>query len=213
MILLAIETSGDPCSVAVSKDGVVIAETRFEHERRLAERLPEMIEATCLEARVDLPDVSVLAAGIGPGSFTGVRVAVATTKAWAWGSGLPVIGVPGFEAMAESLGSERAMVGLAPCRRGEAIVWLGADDYRVLALDSVVESVREQLGTGAVLAFGEAARWLIPVPQWDVLPRGPWASEIARSAHRRWMEGARPGPGELAPLYGAPPPIREGLVP
>lgn len=213
MILLALDTSGDTCSVAIANDADVLAETRFEHERRLVERLPAVIEATCAEAGVRSGDVDALAAGIGPGSFTGVRVAVATAKAWAWAANLSVVGIPGFEAMAEALGSARPIVGLAPCRRGEAIVWLGGSDYSVMPIESIVATARQAFGGGSMLAIGEAARWLPETPDWEVLPRGPWASEIATAAWRRLSAGGGTAPADIAPLYGAPPPIRGAVSP
>lgn len=99
MRLLALETSGDPASVALIVDGQVEVECSFPSRSALCRSLPERLEAV-----LDGPPVSgrldALAVSLGPGSFTGLRVGVALVKALAQVLGVPLVGVPTQEAIA-----------------------------------------------------------------------------------------------------------------
>lgn len=99
LTILAIETSGALCSVALERDG-----TRFEltqHvERRHNELLLVMVDDVCRQAGVSRQDIAALAFGCGPGSFTGVRIAAAAIQAMSLVLDVPVLPVPSSWALA-----------------------------------------------------------------------------------------------------------------
>lgn len=92
-VILALETSGSVCSVCLDCDG-----NRFEvthHvDRRHNELLLGMIGEVCMQADVDRQQLSALAFGCGPGSFTGVRIAAACVQAISLTLKIPVVPVP-----------------------------------------------------------------------------------------------------------------------
>ena len=98
--LLAVETSGDVCSVAALRGQALMAEHRFRHGMHLSEHLIGHIDAVLREAGMTLADVRAFAVGIGPGSFTGTRIAVMTMKTLAFVTGQPIFGVSGLDALA-----------------------------------------------------------------------------------------------------------------
>lgn len=213
MLILACETSGDLCSVALRDDAGVRAEFSFRHERRLTERLPQIVDFVLAEAGATLEQVDAFAAGTGPGSFTGVRVAATVVKAWAWALGKPAVGVPSLEAVAQTFDAPARVVPIAPCRRGEVIAWLGGDDYRQVATDALAAVARETLGPGDLTVTGESAAWVAAGDGVRIVPRAPRASQIARMAAERLAAGGTFDPMALVPLYVAPPPIRGRLAP
>ena len=84
--ILALETAGETCSVALLDDGNVIE--RFEHApRRQTELVLPMVEGLLADAGVRLKDLDGIAFGHGPGAFTGVRVAAAVTQGLAFSGG------------------------------------------------------------------------------------------------------------------------------
>jgi tRNA threonylcarbamoyladenosine biosynthesis protein TsaB len=104
MKVLGIETSGRIAGVALVSDGEVIAERSFEARMTLNQRLaPEIAELVGSPAEIGLDGI---AAGIGPGSFTGVRMGVAVAKALGHGLGLPLAGISAPEAIVAGLGAE-----------------------------------------------------------------------------------------------------------
>ena len=88
MKLLAIDTSGDACSAALFLDGVI--EQRLDPTpRRHGELLLPMMQALLESAGIGLDALDAIAFGRGPGSFTGVRIAVAVAQGGAFGKARP----------------------------------------------------------------------------------------------------------------------------
>ncbi len=100
MIILALESSAKAASVAVSKDGSLLAQSYqlsgLTHSRTL---LP-MAEDLLKNAGLSMADVDCVAVAHGPGSFTGVRIGVSAAKGLCWGADKPAVGVSTLEAMA-----------------------------------------------------------------------------------------------------------------
>lgn len=100
MLMLAFESSAKPASVALLRDGELIAQysqyTSLTHSRTL---LP-MAEALLKNCEIEPAEIDLYAVAHGPGSFTGIRIGVSTVKGLAWASGKPCIGVSTLEAMA-----------------------------------------------------------------------------------------------------------------
>ncbi|MFC2133140.1 tRNA (adenosine(37)-N6)-threonylcarbamoyltransferase complex dimerization subunit type 1 TsaB [Bacteroidota bacterium] len=98
--ILAIETSGDLCSVAVMIDEKTYAETSVNQKHVHSEKLMSLIMSTLESVEVSLMNVGHIAISIGPGSFTGLRIGMAAVKGLGLGSSLPIVPVPAFEALA-----------------------------------------------------------------------------------------------------------------
>ena len=104
MKLLVIDTSGPVCGTAVMDEGKVYSEFTAQNRLTHSASLMPMIERTLDAAGMALGDMDAIAAVTGPGSFTGVRIGVATAKGLAHGAGLPCIAVDALEALSESAG-------------------------------------------------------------------------------------------------------------
>ena len=101
--ILAIETTGDLCSVAVLLDSKNYIELNYLQKHIHSEKLMEMIDIVIRQSNVLLKDFSAIAISMGPGSFTGLRVGMSAAKGLAFGSGLGLIPVPTFDALALQL--------------------------------------------------------------------------------------------------------------
>lgn len=101
--ILALDCSAAACSVALWHDSAVVAH-RFEvMTRGQAEALMPMVEAVMGLAALRYAELDLVAATVGPGSFTGLRIGLAAARGIALAAGIPVIGVTSFAAVAESV--------------------------------------------------------------------------------------------------------------
>ncbi len=111
MKILALETSTEYCSVALWRDGEVIEHCDLVGQKH-SEVLIEMVDALLREAGEKLKQLDGIAFGMGPGSFTGVRIACGTTQGLAFGANLPVAGVCTLQAVAEVTGRSKVVAAL-----------------------------------------------------------------------------------------------------
>jgi len=100
VVTLALDTSTPDGSVAVRRDGAVVYARGGDGSRPHGMRLPGEALAALEACGLTLGDVTLLAVGLGPGPFTGLRVGLATIEGLAFATGLPVVGVSGLDALA-----------------------------------------------------------------------------------------------------------------
>lgn len=106
-LILAIETATKLCSVALGKDGVVLS-IREDHGERLshAELVNLFAQQVLEEAGYALQDVEAFAVGIGPGSYTGLRIGVSAAKGWCFALDRPLIGISTLRTLVEGARKE-----------------------------------------------------------------------------------------------------------
>jgi tRNA threonylcarbamoyladenosine biosynthesis protein TsaB len=186
MLILAFDTATDVATSALVDDGEVLG----ERSSRAATVL-EDIDALLRQASAHTRDIGALAVGTGPGSFTGVRVGLATARGLALALGVPVAGVSTLDALAAGAPGATPVI---DARRREIFVLQG--EPRVLApADLELSPVALCVGNGAVRyrSVLEAAGAEVP-PDGDErhLPRARFHAQLARDF----------GPAEaVEPLY------------
>ena len=103
MKILALDSSGPNCSVALLDDTTVIANFNLNNGITHSETLVPLVDELSKFANMTINDVDAFACSIGPGSFTGLRIGMATAKAIAHVNDIPVIGVNSLEALAANM--------------------------------------------------------------------------------------------------------------
>ncbi|WP_372748242.1 tRNA (adenosine(37)-N6)-threonylcarbamoyltransferase complex dimerization subunit type 1 TsaB [Litorivivens sp.] len=99
--LLALETSGDACSVALWRDGDVVERHEVTPRSHTQAVLP-LVDAILSEANMSLPSLNAIAFGCGPGSFTGLRVCASVVQGLAFAADLPCLPVSSLAALAHT---------------------------------------------------------------------------------------------------------------
>jgi tRNA threonylcarbamoyladenosine biosynthesis protein TsaB len=138
MVILALDTSSGRGSAAVIRAGgdrTIVVASAGDAARSHTERLPAELMAVLREAGATLDDVDRLAVVVGPGSFTGLRVGIATIQGLALARTLPVAPVSTFEALARDARgatSTEAIAAWVDAHRGEVFATLYAPDSRTV---------------------------------------------------------------------------------
>ena len=103
MIILAIDTTTQVCSVAVSDNETIIIEYTQNIKKTHSQRLLPLIDCALKGAGFQPDNVDAVAVAAGPGSFTGVRIGVSTARAFAQAMKIPAVGVCTLEALAQNI--------------------------------------------------------------------------------------------------------------
>lgn len=101
--LLAIESSGELCSVCIMEDENTFWESNAQKKYIHSEKIFLMIDSVFNLSDLKIRDLNSIAVSMGPGSFTGLRIGLSAAKGIAMGANLPVIPVQTFDAMAYNL--------------------------------------------------------------------------------------------------------------
>ncbi len=165
MRILALDTATDACSAAAWENGLV--HERFEiAPRRHAQLLLAMVDGVLSQAGWELNDLSAIAFGRGPGSFTGVRIAAATAQGLAFGSDRPVVPVSSLAALAQAAfdahGARRCAAAF-DARMEE--VYYGAFEIRSSGVAEAV--VGEQVCPPEEVTLPPGGAWTGVGPGWD----------------------------------------------
>ena len=155
-LLLALDTSTSTAGVAVYDGQRVLSETTWLAGREHSTRLLAEVGAALGRIGREPSDLTGLVVARGPGSFTGVRVALSVAKGMAGGLGLPLWGVNSLEVLVRAAGlTDLPVLAVLEAGRGRYAIELyrggaPADDARTASLDDLVASV-----TQATLVIGE----------------------------------------------------------
>ena len=215
-VLLAIETSQREGSVALRLSDGSMIEHVFPCGSRGEDHLLPSIDAIFAQAGLTPADLAAVAVSIGPGGFTGLRIATSTAKGLAEGTGCRLVSVPSAMVAAEStvsLDDQRVpVVALAAAKSVSCWLsrldhdgdrWVESDRSGLHVIDPPDENVLELCQGAIVLADrfipeGIAGRLSgvheIREPRWS-------ATACARIAHGFLMDGRVTDPLEMAPLY------------
>lgn len=187
-LVLGFDTSAAHCAAAlVSGDRLLVARAEGMG-RGQAERLLPMLEEVLAAGGHAWADLEALGVGIGPGNFTGIRIAVAAARGLALALGIPAVGVSGFDARAPGREGPHLVAIEAP--RGMA--WLQRRDGDAGHAPALLAAAATETPDAPLL-------WLSDLPAADL------AANIARIARdRRHLPLPRPAPLYLRPADAAP---------
>ena len=211
MRILALETSETAGSAAALVDDKLLAQLHLDSSSRSAQSLAPTLAALWDRVGWRPTDVELVAVGVGPGSFTGLRVGVVTAKMLAYSAGAAVFGVDTLEAIAEQAPAEIKRLSVAvDAQRGQVVAcnyervagrlqpsgpaalldsdaWLAGLPDGCAVSGPIVRRLLKQLP--ARLAVVDSKHWT------------PQAETIGRIAYRRFAAGERCDVWRLAPVY------------
>jgi tRNA threonylcarbamoyladenosine biosynthesis protein TsaB len=184
MIVLALDTCDARGSVSVSRDDSVLATVVHATDENYSLWLLPAVQECLESAGVGMAEVDLYAVSVGPGSFTGVRMGLATVKAWMEAFGKPAAGVSRLEVLAASgsgdgtyaaacIDGHRGQVfGALYRREGDAAIVSVADEM-VTAPETFIAFVSDKTGDAKVDWVSTDPRMIVERPEWaEMLTRG-----------------------------------------
>lgn len=139
-LILSIETATRKGSVALQRGAHLLAARQGDGHTSHSTILLRDLSEVLTEGEIGLREIDLFAVAAGPGSFTGLRIGLATVKSLAQTLRRPCLGVPTLHAVAHAAGASKVTVALLPAGRGEVFAQLLSvdDDGTVEALDEAV---------------------------------------------------------------------------
>lgn len=208
MKLLGIDTALNACSVAIVDRSDVLASVMSAGGRGNAERLLPLLEQARIEADIDLTQLDGIAATIGPGSFTGIRTALATARALGLALKIPVWGITTTETLAAAAAQPGLnTVAVIDAKRDEVYIQCFAADGSALDEPQLlnIAAAPAILPAGPTVLVGSGGALLQQAAPRDDLVLSPVSPDpdpvlVARLAARRPRPAQAP-----SPLYIRPP--------
>lgn len=216
MKILAIDTSANVAAAAVTEDDILLGEYILNHKKTHSQKIMVMIESLLNDLELTVQDIDLFAVANGPGSFTGLRIGVATMKALAHSVNKPIVGVSSLAGMAYNLPyAEHIIVPIMDARKNRvytaSYIWdegfKELTEPEAITIKECVENCGEFLdtifvGDGAVIhkeyikeKLGEHA---IFAPAPALMQR---ASSVAALAAQKAKKGKINNYLELKPVY------------
>lgn len=218
MKILALDSSAIAATVALCEDGRLLAEYTVNNGNTHSETILPMVESVLAHFALTPSDIDLFAVSCGPGSFTGVRIGVATVKGLAFGRKAPCVGVSTLEALAENARVCRGLIcPVMNARRSQVYTALFRSDGKTLTrlLPDSAMSLTELDGLlsvyGEEVAFTGDGYGLLadsitqtPIREIPERLRHQSAFSVATVAYREYLDGKAVSDKELKVNYLRP---------
>ena len=147
MKILCIDTSSKLCSVAILENTTLINKLELDNGLTHSETLMPLIKNLLESCNLSLNDIDLLVSDVGPGSFTGIRIGVATCKAFSDSLNIPCVGISSLEVLAYNIKNDGIICSTIDCKNNNcyfALYELENEIYNILE-DPCAKSVDEVL--------------------------------------------------------------------
>ena len=211
MRILALETSGQAGSIAAADGPRLIAAQALDPEQRSARSLAPGIRRLLTTIGWKMTDIELVAVTVGPGSFTGLRVGVATAKTLAYALSARCVGVSTLEVIAAQCGSDASRLSVAmDAQRGQVFAarfehieggWQMIDRPSVLEISPWLQSLDLPITVSGPALVKLASQIPAGVTMTATDDWRPRAATVAELAWRRHLAGAYDDVWKLTPLY------------
>lgn len=212
MRILALETTERIGSVALVDQGNLLSETRLPDDLRSAQSLAPAIQQSLGQIGWTAQDVELVAVTAGPGSFTGLRIGIATAKVFAYAVGTEVLGVDTHETLAFAcpadvsrlatvIDAQRGQVVAREFVRNELGELVPCSESQLVDVSQWLESLAPGTRVTGPILRRLAER--LPANR-EPLARELWtptAGQVALLAHKQYAAGRRDDLWQLAPVY------------
>ncbi|MBR6412574.1 MAG: tRNA (adenosine(37)-N6)-threonylcarbamoyltransferase complex dimerization subunit type 1 TsaB [Alphaproteobacteria bacterium] len=168
-VILALDTTENSISVALIETDKVLAHQYQEMERGQGEALIPMIQEVLKKAKRDFKKVTKVAVAVGPGSFTGVRIGLATARGIGLALNIPVAGITSFEAAA--LETKGKVLVVLDTKRGDFFTQTFQDgnpvEEAVIRNEEQIRKLNPPTLTGSGASYLKETKFNIIAPKYE----------------------------------------------
>lgn len=207
MYFLSFETSTKIFSLAVNKDGKVLRYRNLKTASVLEDSILPAVDKILDSAGIKFSQIDGFAVALGPGSFTSLRVGLATVKAFAFSTGKPVVGIPSMDIIAHGVdrGACDEVCVINDARRGKIYACFygpqgRTSEYLLTSLEDVLEKARGKtlfVGDAVGLYRESLSRFILADEKWCY----PQSRVMASLAYERFKNKMYDNAALLLPMY------------
>ena len=208
MIVLGIDASSDAAAIGLVVDGVLVCEYTLNNGKNHSVKLLPMVEDMLEKAGISFSEIDVYACGVGPGSFTGVRIGVATAKGFAQSYQKPMVPVSSLEILAENICEYQGLRVACVHARCDEVYCAAYNRAGEVVLEPSVMTVAELTeyladkpcmlcGDGVDLLSELGSQALVARKSAGIIRGGT----VAELGYRKFMSGEQKNYVEVAPVY------------
>ena len=224
MKILAIDTSSKICGVTILEDNEVLINLSNDDEKTHSVKLMPMIDEAFKSTNLSLDDISLLACCTGPGSFTGVRIGIATIKAFADVKGLPVVGVTSLESLAynlfDALKDSSVVCSLIDAKNNNVYCGIyekNNNKFNLISIftdsiDNTIEKIKHSISSMNVadISFVGDASYIYKEKILSVFSNANFANEeqnlqngisVGRAGYAKYLSGEYGNSSSISPIY------------
>ncbi|MDD5127013.1 MAG: tRNA (adenosine(37)-N6)-threonylcarbamoyltransferase complex dimerization subunit type 1 TsaB [Dehalococcoidales bacterium] len=212
MKILGIDTSGYANAVGIVDGGEIRADFNYPAKTDSLEKIVLHLDAVLKEAELNLGDIDGIGVGVGPGSWTGIRVGVTVGKMLAYSTGKPIAGIPSLEVLAYAAKESAPPVCAIINAGAKNTVYAGfyragnrTGDYYVGDVPGLVALIQEtvMIVSAEVQYYCDAIKQALADDhvQIEASEAAPSGVAVARLAEQRLLRGEKDDVLALAPLY------------
>lgn len=215
-MILGIDTSSIVSTIALLTENKLIAEYTVNSKKNHSEKMMQVLDTVLKESFVNLEDIAAIAVAKGPGSFTGIRIGMATAQGIAHALKKPMIGINSLDGLAYNfMGEKRLICPVVNAQRGDVYTslyrWEGEqlkqiEDYKIINAQVLIKELENfgetiMLGDGVPVikkVCGDFSKIVFAHPNFSM----PRASSIAAAGLYYWRrEGRLESCFDIEPFY------------
>ncbi len=210
MKILSIDTASKICSVALLEDEVIVDEMNLDDGKTHSENLMPMVEEILSKNHVALSEIKLISCCTGPGSFTGIRIGVASAKAMAEVNQIPLASVTSLETLARMDDSKKTKAVLIDARNNQVYCGIFDETWSLIqeSMADDIAKIMEQLKTyNHLICLGDGAMLHKKLIEQEI-PTAEFSAENeqraglgGKIAYQKYLKKDLQNADTLVPLY------------
>lgn len=210
MKILAIDTTSKICSVALLEDENVLDEINLDSGLTHSENLMPLVKEILEKNKIELKDINLIGVDVGPGSFTGIRIGVASVKAMAEVWSISVASITSLETLARNVETQNTIVSLIDARNNQVYMGIFDNNYNKIEeyladdINIAIEKIKKYetiniIGDGSVLHKDLLVQNIKNIQFSDINEQ--YARNVGKMSYKKFLENDLKNADTVIPVY------------